>query len=45
MVRHVLARYLAMKATRTRTIAQWNHRPDDNLAFGQFDDRFRSGLR
>lgn len=40
-----LARYLAMKATRTRTIAQWHHRPDDNPTFRQFDERFRSGLR
>ena len=43
--RAALGRYLALKDTQTRTIAQWNHRPDDNDAFKQFDARFKSGLR
>jgi hypothetical protein len=30
---------------RRRAIAQWNHRPDDNPAFREFDARFKSGLR
>ncbi|WP_310461561.1 tetratricopeptide repeat protein [Sphaerotilus sp.] len=43
--RTMLARYLALNNTHTRTIAQWNHMPDDNAAFRQFDARFKSGLR
>ncbi|MEH2709876.1 adenylate cyclase [Bradyrhizobium elkanii] len=43
--RAMLARYLALPDTRTRTVAQWNFVPDDNSAFAQFDQRFRSGLR
>jgi hypothetical protein len=40
-----LARYLSLKRTSSRTIAQWNHLPDANPAFVQFDARFKSGLR
>jgi TolB-like protein/DNA-binding winged helix-turn-helix (wHTH) protein/Flp pilus assembly protein TadD len=43
--RATLARYLALPATRTRTVAQWDYVPDDNPAFAQFHQRFRSGLR
>jgi predicted Zn-dependent protease len=41
----MLAQYLALKRTRSRTIAQWDYLPDDNAAFVQFDARFKSGLR
>lgn len=41
----MLAQYLALKRTRSRTIAQWNYLPDSNPAFVQFDARFKSGLR
>jgi adenylate cyclase len=41
----IMARYLALKRTRSRTIAQWNYMPDDNPAFVQFDARFKDGLR
>jgi adenylate cyclase len=41
----MLAQYLALKRTRSRTIAQWNYLPDNNPAFVQFDARFKSGLR
>ena len=41
----MLAQYLALKRTRSRTIAQWDYLPDDNFAFVQFDARFKSGLR
>lgn len=43
--RAALARYLALNGTRTRTIAQWDHMPDDNAAFKRFDARFKDGLR
>lgn len=43
--RETMARYLSLKRTRTRTIAQWNHQPDDNAAFAAFAERFKSGLR
>lgn len=43
--RATLARYLALPATRTRTVAQWDYVPDDNPEFAQFHQRFRSGLR
>lgn len=43
--RATLAQYLALPGTRTRTVAQWDYVPDDNLAFAQFHQRFRSGLR
>jgi TolB-like protein/DNA-binding winged helix-turn-helix (wHTH) protein len=43
--RTTLARYLALPGTRTRTVAQWDYVPDDNSAFAQFHQRFRSGLR
>jgi adenylate cyclase len=43
--RATLARYLALPGTRTRTVAQWGYVPDDNPAFAQFHQRFRSGLR
>jgi tetratricopeptide (TPR) repeat protein len=43
--RATLAQYLALKRTRSRTIAQWNYLPDNNPAFVQFDARFKSGLR
>lgn len=43
--RAVLAQYLALPATRTRTIAQWDYIPDDNPAFLKFHLRFKSGLR
>ncbi|OKO80131.1 hypothetical protein AC628_09765 [Bradyrhizobium sp. NAS96.2] len=42
--RATLARYLALPGTRTRTVAQWDYVPDDNPAFAQFHQRFRSGL-
>jgi TolB-like protein/DNA-binding winged helix-turn-helix (wHTH) protein len=41
----MLARYLALKGNRSRTIAQWDYLPDNNPAFVQFDARFKSGLR
>ena len=41
----MLARYLALKGVRSRTIAQWGYLPDNNPAFVQFDARFKSGLR
>ncbi len=41
----IMARYLALKRTRSRTIAQWNYMPDDNPEFVQFDARFKDGLR
>jgi adenylate cyclase len=40
-----LARYLSLKRTSSRTIAQWNYLPDTNPAFARFDARFKSGLR
>jgi TolB-like protein/DNA-binding winged helix-turn-helix (wHTH) protein len=43
--RAVLAQYLALPATRTRTIARWDYIPDDNPAFLRFHLRFKSGLR
>jgi TolB-like protein/DNA-binding winged helix-turn-helix (wHTH) protein len=43
--RAMLAQYLAMEDTRTRTIAQWDYLPDDNAAFMKFHLRFKSGLR
>ena len=43
--RATLARYLALPGTRTRTVEQWDYVPDDNPAFAQFHQRFRSGLR
>lgn len=43
--RATLAQYLALPATRTRTIAQWDYIPDDNPAFLNFHLRFKSGLR
>jgi hypothetical protein len=43
--RATLAQYLALEATRTRTIAQWDYLPDDNAAFMKFHLRFKSGLR
>jgi adenylate cyclase len=43
--RATLTRYLALPGTRTRTVAQWDYVPDDNPAFAQFHQRFRSGLR
>jgi adenylate cyclase len=41
----MLAQYLSLPATRTRTLSQWDHVPDDNPAFAQFHQRFRNGLR
>ena len=43
--RATLAQYLALPATRTRTVAQWDYLPDDNPAFLKFHLRFKSGLR
>lgn len=43
--RATLGRYLALKRTRTRTLAQWDHLPDASDAFIRFDMRFKSGLR
>jgi tetratricopeptide (TPR) repeat protein len=43
--RATLAQYLALEATRTRTIAQWDYIPDDNAGFMKFHLRFKSGLR
>lgn len=43
--RATLAQYLALPGTRTRTVAQWDYVPDDNAAFLQFHERFRTGLR
>jgi adenylate cyclase len=43
--RAMLAQYLSLPATRTRTLSQWDHVPDDNPAFAQFHQRFRNGLR
>jgi adenylate cyclase len=40
-----LAQYLTLENTRSRSIAQWNYMPDDNTAFAQFDQQFKSGLR
>jgi predicted Zn-dependent protease len=42
--RATLARYLALPATRTRTVAQWDYVPDENPAFLKFHLRFKSGL-
>jgi TolB-like protein/DNA-binding winged helix-turn-helix (wHTH) protein len=42
--RATLARYLALPATRTRTVAQWDYMPDENPAFLKFHLRFKSGL-
>ena len=42
--RVTLARYLALPATRTRTVAQWDYVPDENPAFLKFHQRFKSGL-
>ena len=41
--RATLAQYLALPSTRTRTVTQWDYVPDDNPAFAQFHQRFRSG--
>ena len=41
----MLARYLSLKRTRSRTLAQWDRQPDSNPAFAQFAERFKSGLR
>jgi tetratricopeptide (TPR) repeat protein len=43
--REMLAQYLALPGTRTRTVAQWDYVPDDNPDFARFHERFRSGLR
>lgn len=43
--RATLAQYLALEATRTRTIEQWDYVPDDNAGFMKFHLRFKSGLR
>ena len=43
--RATLARYLSLKRTRTRTLAQWTHVPDASPAFDAFAERFKSGLR
>jgi adenylate cyclase len=43
--RATLAQYLALDATRTRTIEQWDYIPDNNAAFMKFHWRFKSGLR
>lgn len=43
--RATMAQYLALEATRTRTIEQWSYVPDDNAAFMKFHWRFKSGLR
>ena len=43
--RETLARYLSLKRTRMRTLAQWNHTPEASPAFAIFDERFKSGLR
>ena len=42
--RATLARYLALPATRTRTVAQWDYVPDENPAFLKFHLRFKNGL-
>jgi TolB-like protein len=42
--RATLARYLALPAARTRTVAQWDYMPDDNPAFLKFHLRFKGGL-
>jgi adenylate cyclase len=43
--RATLTQYLALEATRTRTIEQWDYVPDNNAAFMKFHWRFKSGLR
>ena len=43
--RGTMARYLASKRTRTRTVAGLNYLPDGNPAFEAFADRYRGGLR
>jgi adenylate cyclase len=43
--RAMLAHYLSLKRTRTRTISQWDHRPDGNPMFLRLEERFKSGLR
>jgi hypothetical protein len=43
--RATLTQYLALPSTRTRTVARWDYVPDDNPAFAQFHQRFRSRLR
>ena len=43
--RAALNRYLALKHTRAKTIAQWNFNPQDNVGFRKFDERFKKGLR
>ncbi|MCP3460412.1 winged helix-turn-helix domain-containing tetratricopeptide repeat protein [Bradyrhizobium sp. CCGUVB23] len=43
--RATLTQYLALPATLTRTIAQWDYVPDANPAFMKFHLRFKEGLR
>jgi adenylate cyclase len=43
--RATLTQYLALPATTTRTITQWDYVPDDNPTFMKFHLRFKEGLR
>lgn len=43
--RETLARYLASKRTRSRTLAQWDAPPGRSVAFQRFSERFKDGLR
>ena len=43
--RDTLARYLALKRSRSRTLAQWDAPPGRSVAFQRFSERFKDGLR
>jgi len=43
--RATMERYLSLKRARTKSIARWDHLPDDNPAFRAFSERFKDGLR
>jgi TolB-like protein/DNA-binding winged helix-turn-helix (wHTH) protein len=43
--RSTMGTYLGLAATRARTIRQFDHRPDPNLAFASFAERTNSSLR
>ncbi|MEO8057113.1 MAG: winged helix-turn-helix domain-containing protein [Burkholderiales bacterium] len=43
--RSTMANYLGLKRTRARTIEQFDHRPDPNLAFASFAERTNTSLR
>jgi DNA-binding winged helix-turn-helix (wHTH) protein/TolB-like protein/Flp pilus assembly protein TadD len=42
--RAAMTEYMTMARTRSRTIAQWSHRPDGNAAFAAFSERVEGAL-